>query len=59
MLRRALPSGARTQKADLLRSEGLKGPKRAEKARSAVLTSGGPKGRSVLSVPDPTTERTT
>ena len=33
----------------MLRSEGLIGPKRAEEARSAVLTSGGPKGRSVLS----------
>jgi hypothetical protein len=40
MLRRALPSGARTQKGDM-------------------LTSGGPEDLSVLSVPDPTSERTT
>ena len=39
-----------TEEADMLTSEGLQGPKRAEEARSAVLTSGGPKGRSVLSI---------
>jgi hypothetical protein len=39
---RALPSEARTEKADLLTSEGLQGPKRADKAPlGAVLTSGG------------------
>jgi hypothetical protein len=39
MLRRAQQGKPEAEEAEMLRSEGLKGSKRAEKARSAVLRS--------------------